>query len=220
MEYVTPQQRADAFKKWLDDYIDEDLAVDEGLLERFIEDYGPGYDKGLVLEFGVYRGFSIRRIANAFSFDPDQHIYGFDSFVGLPEPWYDQPAGTFTTGGEMPWVPDNVTLIKGWFEDTLDDFLKENEGPVKLVHIDCDIYSATSYVLTALRERIVPGTVIVFDELAYYPKYEENEYKAFIEFMATNNYSIRLLGRHGQCSMMFMILDQDGNPEILFDVKS
>jgi macrocin-O-methyltransferase TylF-like protien len=39
---------------------------------------------GLVCEFGVWRGDSLRRLAALFS---ERTIYGFDSFEGLPEDW-------------------------------------------------------------------------------------------------------------------------------------
>jgi hypothetical protein len=38
--------------------------------------------EGLVLEFGVYYGKSLRHIASSF---PGQTVHGFDSFNGLPE---------------------------------------------------------------------------------------------------------------------------------------
>ena len=38
-----------------------------------------------VLEFGVFEGKSLRKIVNML--DDSFKIYGFDSFVGLPENW-------------------------------------------------------------------------------------------------------------------------------------
>ncbi len=40
--------------------------------------------EGLVLEFGVSRGTTINHIAKKL---PNQTVYGFDSFEGLPEEW-------------------------------------------------------------------------------------------------------------------------------------
>lgn len=132
---------------------------------------------GLVLEFGVRHGASIRQIA-ALAHQP---VHGFDSFQGLPEAWHDEAQGSYTTGGRLPAVPDNVTLHAGWFSETLPDFLKTHEAPVRLLNIDCDIYSSTRTVLDALAPRIVPGSVIVFDEYIGNAHWREDEFKAFQE---------------------------------------
>jgi tetratricopeptide (TPR) repeat protein len=70
---------------------------------------------GLVLEFGVRFGASIRQIAALV----DQKVHGFDSFQGLPESWHSEAKGTYSTKGFIPSVPQNVTLHDGWFEETL-----------------------------------------------------------------------------------------------------
>jgi hypothetical protein len=51
------------------------------------------------------------------------------------------------------------------------------------LHIDCDIYASTKEIFDNLVDNIVPGTVIVFDELYNYPGAEEHEFKAFQEFL-------------------------------------
>ena len=73
-------------------------------------------DPGMILEFGVYRGDSLRYISNRMR---QRQIHGFDCFEGLPMDWAHNPKGTFDVGGKLPKVPDNVTLWKGYFEDTL-----------------------------------------------------------------------------------------------------
>jgi Flp pilus assembly protein TadD len=135
---------------------------------------------GLVLEFGVRRGTSITHIAEA----AGQPVHGFDSFEGLPEEWGSQPQGSFTTELELPPVPANAMLHAGWFEDTLPAFLAEQPDPVRFVNIDCDIYSSARTVLTALGERLRPGSIVVFDEYIGNQTWREHEYKAFQEFVA------------------------------------
>jgi tetratricopeptide (TPR) repeat protein len=132
---------------------------------------------GMVLEFGVRFGNSIRQIASL----TDQQIYGFDSFEGLPEVWHHEPKGSYTTKGEIPTVPKSVQLHVGWFEDTLPRFLEQHEGPVRFVNVDCDIYSSTKTVLDLLAPRMVPGSVIVFDEYIGNEHWREDEFKAFQE---------------------------------------
>lgn len=137
---------------------------------------------GLVLEFGVRRGTSLRHIAAA----AGQPVHGFDSFEGLPESWGNEPAGTFSTGADLPAMPDNVTLHAGWFDQTLPGFLAAHPGPVRFVNVDCDIYSSTVTVLAALAPRLVPGSVLVFDEFIGNRSWAAHEFKAFQEYATAN----------------------------------
>lgn len=134
-------------------------------------------DSGLVLEFGVRFGTSIRKISALVN----EPVHGFDSFEGLPEVWHHEPKGSYTTKGELPCVPKNVELHVGWFENTLPKFLDEHKDFVRFINIDCDIYSSTKTVLDLLAPRIVPGSVIVFDEYIGNEHWREDEFKAFQE---------------------------------------
>ena len=49
-------------------------------------------------------------------------------------------------------------------------------------------------VLTILAPRIVPGTVIVFDEYFNYPGWQEHEHKAFQEFVKEFRVDYKFLG--------------------------
>jgi tetratricopeptide (TPR) repeat protein len=135
---------------------------------------------GLVLEFGVRYGTTIRQIAAR----ADQDVHGFDTFTGLPEDWHEHPAGTYSTAGELPPVPTNVHLHAGLFDRTLPPFLDAHPGPARFINVDCDLYSATKTVLTLLAPRIVPGTVIVFDEYLFTSHWRDDEFKAFHEAVA------------------------------------
>lgn len=134
---------------------------------------------GLVLEFGVASGSTIRCLAGSAAL-LDRMIYGFDWFEGLPEPWASYPRGQFAC--DIPEVPDNVELVVGEFSKTLTPFLDRHPGEAALVHIDCDLYSSTKVVLDQLTPRIVPGTVIVLDE---YFIVVEHEQRAFHEWLET-----------------------------------
>lgn len=133
--------------------------------------------KGLVMEFGVRHGNSIRQLVQLVG----QEAHGFDSFQGLPEDWHAESRGSYSTKGVIPKVPPMVKLHAGWFDETLPVFVAKHEGPVRLINIDCDIYSSTKTVLDTLADRIVPGTVIVFDEYIGNEHWREDEYKAFQE---------------------------------------
>lgn len=147
---------------------------------------------GLWLEFGVCSGNTI----NIISSKTKNKVYGFDSFLGLPEDWGNhQPKGTYSRNGNLPVVNNNVELVVGLFQDTLDDFLKEHEEPVAYLHLDADLYSSTKFVLDKLKKRIVSGTVISFDEIRNYPEYRDHEIKAWLEFSSKTKISYEWITR-------------------------
>lgn len=150
-------------------------------------------DDGLFLEFGVYKGDSINRLAQL---KPGARWYGFDSFVGLPEAWTPGAReGAFGIGGRLPPVRENVTLIKGFFEQTLAAFAAEHpDARVAFLHIDCDLYSATRTVFEHLGDRLQPGCIIVFDEFINYAGWQDAEYKAFMEFVAAKQRTFEYIG--------------------------
>ena len=140
-----------------------------------------------ILEFGVQRGEStniIRQLSN-----PSMQIYGFDSFLGLPEDWKDTPChkGFFSTNGVVPRI-EGVTFYKGWFEDTIPKYLKIAQ-PIALLHIDCDLYSSTKTIFKYLHPYIQKGTILAFDEWCYNhnSSYNDHEQKAFYEFVNKHN---------------------------------
>ena len=144
---------------------------------------------GLVLEFGVYKGGSIRQFAQLTS----RMIYGFDSFEGIPEPWTLRKKGDFSVNA-LPDVPSNVVLIKGWFNDTLPVFLDEHENSVAFVHLDCDLYSSSKMVLEMLADRMRPGTIIILDDFLEEPGWQHEQNKAFFEFVEAHAVKYEYIG--------------------------
>ena len=147
--------------------------------------------EGMVLEFGVYQGHTLKAIARA-----DHRVaHGFDSFKGLPEDWtHFQRKGRFALDGVPQLAERNIELHVGWFADTLPGFLASHGGPARFVHIDSDLYSSAVTVLEGLRERIVPGTIILFDEYINYPGWEQDEFRAFQEFVARHGVTYEYIG--------------------------
>ena len=145
--------------------------------------------EGLVLEFGVRHGHSIRHIAARVN----GPVFGFDSFTGLPSSWGHEPEGVYSTEGELPDVPANVTLIPGWFDDTLAAFLDRETGDIRFCNIDCDIYDSTVTVLDQIAPRIRSGSVIVFDEYIVNPTWRDDEFKAFQEAVTKCGWQYRYL---------------------------
>ncbi len=139
---------------------------------------------GLWMEFGVGTGGSLRWIAA----HTNQMVYGFDWFQGLPEAWV---LGRGYTGysrdafaGQPTFARQNVTLVRGSFQDTLPAFLHTHTGPIAFVHVDCDLYTPTRTVLQAVQNRFVVGSVVAFDELFNYRTYADHEMRALLELEA------------------------------------
>lgn len=147
---------------------------------------------GLMLEFGVYRGESLRFIAQR----TPQLVHGFDSFEGLPEDWtHFQRKGRFSLDGQVPrFEEQNIRVHPGWFSATLPPFLAEESGAVRFAHIDCDLYSSTADVLALLGPRIVRGSILVFDEYLNYPNWRQHEYRAFQEFVSREGREYEYIG--------------------------
>ncbi|WIX98323.1 class I SAM-dependent methyltransferase [Amycolatopsis mongoliensis] len=134
---------------------------------------------GMVLEFGVYSGSTLKMIASACA---GHEVYGFDSFQGLPEDWRPNiPAGAFTA--DRPPEVDGAELVIGWFADTLGGFLDDHPGEVAFLHLDADLYSSTKTVLDHVGPRLRPGSVVVFDEYFNYPGWEQHEHRAWQEYV-------------------------------------
>lgn len=143
---------------------------------------------GLYIEMGVGTGKSINFLAGL---NPDKKIYGFDSFEGLPEDWQRKdvhiPKGAFKLRDEFTFPPvlHNVRLIKGMFSESLPEFKQSilKDKPIAFIHVDCDLYTSAKDVFIHLKDNIVSGTVLLFDEFYNYDEYENDEFKAFQEFL-------------------------------------
>ncbi len=150
-------------------------APDYPLLRHVVEDLRP---EGYALEFGVGSGASLVIIAE------HMPVIGFDSFEGLPEPWFCYPKGSFAPdhpdtgwGGGLPIIM-NSRLVTGWFADTLPTF--DFPDPIGLIHIDCDLYSSTKTILEHVP--LQPGCYVVFDEYWGPIGVELDEGRAWHEF--------------------------------------
>jgi hypothetical protein len=150
----------------------------------------------LWLEFGVASGRTLNYISQ---FTKD-NVYGFDSFEGLPEKWRDGfEKGCFSTNGYLPYVNSNVVLIKGWFNETLVDFIKSQDKKVSFIHMDADLYSSTKYIFDVLKDYIDKDCIIIFDELVNYDGFDgpNGELRAFYEFITENKVDYEWIGMNG-----------------------
>lgn len=149
--------------------------------------------QGHHLEFGVFKGGTTRFVAKQLGKNTLYH--GFDSFEGLPEDWagFVLEKSAFNVEGRLPKVPSNVILYKGWFEQTLPEWLANNTGPVAFIHIDCDLYSSTKTVFEHLYKRFQKGTIILFDEYFNFAGWRQHEHKAFTEMLLEKGIKVSYL---------------------------
>ncbi|HEX3484814.1 MAG TPA: TylF/MycF/NovP-related O-methyltransferase [Micropepsaceae bacterium] len=125
---------------------------------------------GNVVEFGVATGSSTRVLAREIRrarrslFDPfgQKKLFALDSFEGLREKFENADVGTFA--GEMPNIP-GVIFVKGYFEETCTDELRNRVGRVAFASLDADLYSSTIFALKWLTPILETGSLLLFDEM-------------------------------------------------------
>lgn len=149
---------------------------------------------GWILEFGVATGRTLNQFAYWL---PNKFVFGFDGFEGLPEDWTSRMRRGFFARDSLPQVRKNCKLVVGWFDQTLPEFKinRIKAGPIALLHVDCDLYSSTVTILENLKDNIVSGTVIIFDEYMNYPGWQLDEFRAWQEHCAKYKVKYEYIGR-------------------------
>ena len=150
-----------------------------------------------IYQFGVFTGTGLKKIADGVR-SKELRIWGFDSFQGIPpetseevESWK-SPAGKkkahFLEGGYSAAAAlgdasvssvvrkvaarvghkDRVSLVPGYFNESLSDELLRDRGlrPALLVDMDADIYLSAMQALDWMfaKRLIVPGTFVRYDD--------------------------------------------------------
>ena len=129
--------------------------------------------EGVFAEFGTFRGHTAIQIVHAAKRMGDNSpVYLFDSFAGFP-PSTDE-ADTFWRPGYLASDYDevrhrfkdfpNVSLVKGFFADTLPGF---PEVKVKFAHVDADMYSSTVDVNGWLLDKVAKGGIVIYDDYGF-----------------------------------------------------
>lgn len=161
---------------------------------------------GDIVECGVGMGTSLQ-IWTSLCHDEGRRrcIWGFDSFEGFPEPtredtsprnpkkgeWKVSTPKTITNlfvraGFSAEWVRAHLTLVPGYFEDSLPKYTGES---IALLHLDADLYQSYRTSLEQLYEKVVPGGIVAFDE--YMGTFEHIHFpgarKAIDEFFQDRN---------------------------------
>jgi hypothetical protein len=143
--------------------------------------------------------------------------FGFDSFEGFPAPV--EMDGTTPITGKGFWanppdtvlkvlrdgrlgeevIRDRIRLVKGWFDKTL----RQYDGRIALLHLDCDLYESYKLSLETLYDKVQPGGVIMFDE--YGDSRWPGASKAIDEFFSDKPETIR---PHPKCTWKFHVVKQ------------
>lgn len=133
------------------------------------------------LEFGVAKGFSFKWWLDK-NTHPESKFYGFDTFTGLPEDWGPFKAGDMSTEDSVPQIEDSRgKFVKGLFQDSVPDFLKTfQDDKRKIIHLDADLFTSTTYVLGMFAPYLRKGDILIFDEFAV-PKHEFLAFKNFVD---------------------------------------
>lgn len=123
---------------------------------------------GPMAEVGVYKGGSLKYLADAF---PGRKAIGFDTFEGLPAEHYSDMefhkpgefADTHVEAVSRFINRPNVELVKGLFPDSA--WAIDEDVQFAVVHIDTDFYLSVKACIEWFYPRLLPGGVIVFDDL-------------------------------------------------------
>ena len=160
--------------------------------ERFKNCFTHSLPDGLVLEFGVYEGRTIKVIQETYNCK----VYGFDSWQGLPEEDSSVPITAGFNKGAFTIAKHeilNVELIDGWYENTVPVFAKNHIDNIRFLHVDCDLYISTKQIFDGIGHLITHGTVIQFDEYKFFENWQHREYKVFKDFITRTGFKYEYL---------------------------
>jgi len=142
-------------------------------------------------EFGVGWGSTLKKFITALKIFCNinkkdlysYHIFGFDSYEGLPEKEGPKDDSKEWSKGSYSYSiseieqkvlkrvinlkRNTIHFIKGFYEDSLTTELRNelSEYPPSIITIDCDYYSSTKIVLEWLRPMLYSGTLFYFDDM-------------------------------------------------------
>lgn len=157
--------------------------------------------KGDYYEFGVFKGYTLLytyKLALKHGFTK-MRFFGFDSFCGLPKISNYNDTREFFQGEyfyTLEKVKNNIIqhggnidkfyLIQGFYSDSLKKSIikKYRMGKIAVVNIDCDLYESTKDVLEFIKDLLMPGSIVIFDDWNISSNNNSmGERRAFKEFM-------------------------------------
>ena len=132
--------------------------------------------EGDILEVGVWRGGSGALIAHREKeFNNKTTVYLCDTFTGVVKA---SDNDNYYINGEHQDTSetivknltsktlnlDNVRILKGMFPDDTGSVV---QGPIKLCHIDVDVYEGAKQITEYVWEKLVIGGIIVYDDYGF-----------------------------------------------------
>lgn len=173
--------------------------------------------RGDIFEFGVFKGSSLIRFATLSAyFTPKKKIYGFDIFGKFPKQKrlddnnfikkFESLSGHGISKKALNNYINlkklnNVNLIDGDINITLNNFLKKNKPTISLLHIDVDVYQPTKLILENLYDYVSKNGVIIFDDY----KVVKGETDAIDEFFKSRKIKKKIRNFKGFISPSYYI---------------
>ncbi len=158
---------------------------------------------GAIVEFGVFEGLWLEKLCLACEdLGLVRPIYGFDSFEGLPAPSAKDDLACWSEGQYAASLEavsarlkcderKHVSLVKGWFSNTLPQPLAQGIEQIAYARIDCDLYQPAVECLDYLQPRLSDGAILVFDDWTW--NLQKGETKAFYEWTPKSGLAFEFL---------------------------
>ena len=89
----------------------------------------------------------------------------------------------------------NISLIKGWFSESFKRPEIQGIDKICYARIDSDLYQPAVECLDFLRDRLVDGAILVFDDWSW--GLEKGESKALSEWLPTSGLELEFLAYNG-----------------------
>jgi O-methyltransferase len=153
-------------------------------LARDVQDVLNARIPGCFVECGVWRGGASFLMADLLRRQrvTDRRVWLFDSFEGLPPVgpldgisaadfrqsgrYFDNNSASLEevqAGAEELGLSEYVTLVKGWFENTVLS-QRDDLGPIALLRIDGDWYESVKECLEGFYDQVSPDGYIILDD--------------------------------------------------------
>lgn len=135
---------------------------------------------GDIVECGVGCGRSFLSLATILRIEGgNKNLWGFDSFQGFPSPSEQDTSPRCPQEGENSFgikevynllnshinddlfVRSKITLVKGFFEDSLKNFKGD---AISLLNLDVDLFASYKICLETLFPKLSDGGIVTFDE--------------------------------------------------------